>query len=82
MVPGSCDGSVGAKLDPTKPVVFLPFSLPQVQTKVHLRMVFLSLKQRPVGPGCETDFVVVTVNMLFYGNIAGDPIKKLPIVQT
>lgn len=80
MVPGRCEGNAGAGLDPTEAVVFFPFSLPQVQTKVHLRMVLLSLKKRPVGPGCETDFVVFKVNMLFYGNVSGDPIKKLPTV--
>lgn len=71
MVPGRCEGSVGAGQGPTKAVVFLPFCFPQVQTKVHLRVVLLSLELRPVGPGCEIDFVVVTVNVLFYGNSRG-----------
>lgn len=36
-----------------------------------------------MGPGCKTDFVVVVaVNVLFNGNMTGDPIEKLPTVQT
>lgn len=45
-------------------------------------MVPLSLEERPVGPGCETYFAVVTVNMLLNGNMRGDPIERLPTAQT
>jgi len=82
MVIGSCEGNAGARPDPTETVVFLPFSVLQAQTKVHFRMVLLSLKGRPVGPGFETEFVGVAVNVLFNGNMTGDPTKKLPAVQT
>lgn len=71
MVLGRCEGSVGAGQGPTKAAVFLHFFFPQVQAKAHLRVVLLSLEQRPVEPGCETDFVAVTVNVLFYGNSKG-----------
>ena len=82
MVISICEGNVGTRPHPTEAVVFLPFSLPQVQTKVYFRTVLLSLKERPLWPGCEMDFVVVTVNVLYNGNMTGDPIEKLPAVQT
>lgn len=46
-------------------------------------MVLCSPKDRPLEPGCKTDFVVVAVvNVLFYGNMTEDPTEKLPTAQT
>lgn len=81
MAIGSFEGNDGARLDPIEAVVSPPFSLLQVQTKVHFRILFLSLKERPVGPGCGTDFLLI-LNVLFNRNITEDPTEKLPDVQT